>query len=126
MKKEIFAAALLIALSVGSVINLNYLRDCTGAVTAGIDAACEFAQAGRWDSAVSSAEKAEKTWSSASVYTGVFIRHTEADGVSDAFFDFLGAVYGKDSASVRRAGLILKKRIRGLYEMERPSLGSIL
>ena len=126
MKKELFAAVLLIALSAGSAVNLRYLSALTLDMTSEIDAACAYAQAGRWDDAAYEAEKARGKWSSAAGYTRVLIRHTEADGVSDAFYEFLGAIGGRDPAAVLRCAMILKKHVSDLYDMERPSLGSIL
>ncbi|MCR4772298.1 MAG: DUF4363 family protein [Oscillospiraceae bacterium] len=126
MKKELFAAALLIALSTLSAFNLRYLRALTLDMTSKIDAACAYAADGLWDSAAAEAGKAEEAWSSALGYASVFIRHAEADGVSDAFCELLGAIYGKDRPAVLRSAMILKKHVSGLYDMERPSLGSIL
>ncbi|MBO4330464.1 MAG: DUF4363 family protein [Oscillospiraceae bacterium] len=125
MKKELSAAVLLIALSAGSAINLGVLHRLTLEISARIDAACAYSRAGQWDEAVSEAEEAERTWSASKGYTSVFIRHSEADGVSDAFYDLLGAIYGRDPAAVRRSSLLLKNRISSLYDMEKPTLGSI-
>ncbi|MBP5167135.1 MAG: DUF4363 family protein [Oscillospiraceae bacterium] len=126
MKKEFFAAALLIALSAGSAANLRFLRAFTRDMTAGINDAYTYAQIGQWDSAAEAAEKAEEMWVSASGYTRILIRHTESDGVSEAFCDFLGAICAKDPPAALQSGLILKQRLSALYDMERPTLGSIL
>lgn len=126
MKKEIFAAAVLLLLAVVSVWNLSYAKKLTRELSETVDASLEMAQSDRWQEASQLAEAAEQKWSSADDYTHIFIGHTEVELTTDAFGDYLGELYRNDLGGARGAHQKLVEHIKTIYEMERLTLRSIL
>ena len=126
MKKEGFALILLMAVILGSFLNLRYIRRFTGGLELEVREAWEAAQEEDWPLAEKRAAGSMERWTGADKYTHIFIRHGEIDAVTDGFCDLLGAVRSRDLSEVYAAQLALRCRLTGLYEMERLTPGSIL
>ena len=64
-------------------------------------------------------------WLGADGYTHIFIRHSEIDSTTDAFFELMSDVRSGDAQSASGAYEKLAAHLDSLYTMERVTLGSI-
>ena len=126
MKKELIAALVLLLLFLGTLINIRVVDDLTGDLLALIETAEGRAQSGDMDAAASLVQRAAAQWQAAAPYTHVFIRHSETDGTTDAFFQLLTQLQSGDDAAAEGAFSLLKARLSGIAEIEHISLGSVL
>ena len=125
MKRELAAAAVLILLLAGSWWNLKYLRDFTGGLSETLDRSRAYCEAGQFELAEQELEKAAQDWLGADGYTHIFIRHSEIDSTTDAFFELMSDVRSGDAQSASGAYEKLAAHLDSLYTMERVTLGSI-
>lgn len=125
MKRELAAAAVLILLLAGSWWNLKYLRDFTGGLCETLDLSRAYCEAGQFELAEQELEKAAQDWLGADGYTHIFIRHSEIDSTTDAFFELMSDVRSGDAQSASGAYEKLAAHLDSLYTMERVTLGSI-
>lgn len=125
MKRELAAAAVLILLLAGSWWNLKYLRDFTGGLSETLDLSRANCEAGQFELAEQELEKAAQDWLGADGYTHIFIRHSEIDSTTDAFFELMSDVRSGDAQSASGAYEKLAAHLDSLYTMERVTLGSI-
>ena len=125
MKRELFAGAVLLLLAIGSWINLNYLRDFTGGLTETLELSRAYCEAGRFELAESELEKTSDAWLAADGYTHIFIRHSEIDSTTAAFFELMSDVRSEDAQSAAGSYEKLLAHLSSLYTMERVTLGSI-
>ncbi len=125
MKKEIFAALLLVILAGISIWNLHYAESLTTELTQTLDASLTMAADEQWAQAVALAESASNRWRGADSYTHIFISHNKVDLTTDAFGDYLGELYRNDIGGARGAHQKLSAHIETIYEMERITLKSI-
>ena len=114
MKREIAAGLVLLLLAIGSWFNLNYLREFTA-----------YCYAGRFDLAEEVLSKAADEWLGTDGYTHIFIRHSEIDSTTDAFFELMSDVRSGDAESAAGSYEKLLAHLSSLYTMERVTLGSI-
>ena len=126
MKKEIFAGFLLLLILVGMVLNIRCIKDFTGSIDSLSAQAWEQAAAGDWEGADASAEELERYWHSQRLYTGVFIRHSESGETENMIFAYIGALKNRDTKAAAAQLFLLRESVSDLYEMELPSLASIL
>lgn len=126
MKKEWLAVAILICVTLGSVLNLRFLKSFTQELDAQIGRAVFEAESENWTTAENMAADAMRDWTGMDKYSHIFIRHGEIDAVTDAFCAFLGTLRSRDTATLFAAQLALRNRLAELYEMERVTPGSIL
>ena len=125
MKKEIGAGILLAVLFVASLINIRYLEDFCDSTVELIGASQQSAENGDWPAAVQLAEQAQTQWQRNRGYTHIFIRHTELDATTEAFYAYLTCLYGQTPEEVRGLGLALQARIQAVLDMERINFGTI-
>ena len=126
MKKELLALMLLLGVIWGSSENLRCLRRFTAELDRNVTSAVSEAEAEHWIDAEALAAHAMENWTDKELYTHIFIRHGEIDGVTDGFCTLLGAIRSQDKSAIYAAQLALRNRIAELYEMERVAPGSIL
>lgn len=125
MKREIIAAILLILLFAGAVINIrvndNMVQELENEVTAAYDSA----ENGDYDLAQSQLKAAAEHWLRLDSYTHIFIRHTEIDALTDAFFEFEASLCEKEEA-YRGTYDMLMAHLESIRTMEHLRFGSIL
>ena len=126
MKREAVAAALFSALILLSLWNLRRIDKLTGEMTRLLEASEASAESGELDNALGYAEKALEVWLSAEGHTHIFIRHSEIDGTSDAFYELLSAIKDSDGDALSPAYGKLLYHIDSISGMEHVSIGSIL
>lgn len=124
MKREITALVLLILLFAGSLINIA----CTDKIVYSLEdeagRAFLSAQNGDFDSAKSQLSAAAEHWLALDGYTHIFIRHTEIDSLTDAFFDFEAAL-NDDGGAYVGAYHKLMAHLESIRTMEHLKFGSI-
>ena len=126
MKRETVAAALFLALILLSFWNLRKIDKLTNEMTRLLEASEASARSGELDDALGYAEKALEVWLSAEGHTHIFIRHSEIDGTSDAFYELLSAIKDSDGDALSPAYGKLLYHIDSISGMEHVSIGSIL
>lgn len=124
MKREVIAAALFSALILFSFWNVRRIDKLTGEMTRLLESSETAAESGELDAALGYAEKALEVWLSAEGHTHIFIRHSEIDGTSDAFYELLSAIEEGDALSPAYGKLLY--HIDSISGMEHVSIGSIL
>ena len=124
MKREAVAAALFSALILFSFWNLRKIDKLTNEMTRLLEVSEASAESGELDNALGYAEKALEVWLSAEGHTHIFIRHSEIDGTSDAFYELLSAIKDGDALSPAYGKLLY--HIDSISGMEHVSIGSIL
>ena len=92
MTKELIAAALLALIILGAWLNLLYLDELVSAVEEGISLSMASYRAGNTQEAHDALLNALALWLNADGYTHIFIRHSEIDAISDAFYDLSEAM----------------------------------
>ena len=124
MKREAVAAALFSALILFSFWNLRKIDKLTNEMTRLLESSEASVESGELDDALGYAEKALEVWLSAEGHTHIFIRHSEIDGTSDAFYELLSAIEEGDALSPAYGKLLY--HIDSISGMEHVSIGSIL
>lgn len=125
MKKELIAALLLITLFALSLINIQANERMIGRLSDGVEKAYAEYCRGDADAASDTLRKTCESWLALDGYTHIFIRHSEIDSTTDAFFDLLSAMHDDRPDSVDGAYGKLKAHLDSLVGMERLGLGSI-
>lgn len=126
MKREAVAAVLFSALILFSFWNLRKIDKLTNEMTRLLEASEASARSGELDDALGYAERALEVWLSAEGHTHIFIRHSEIDGTSDAFYELLSAIKDSDGDALSPAYGKLLYHIDSISGMEHVSIGSIL
>lgn len=125
MKREIAAYTLLLVLFLGAVYNINVMEDKIGSLRSEVKFSYESAQKGDFENAERQLRKAADRWLGMDEYTHIFIRHTEIDSATDAFFDMLSDIASKDADSAAGSYRKLDAHLKSLITIEQLSFGSI-
>ncbi len=124
MKRETGAFALLLLLLLLSAWNLRRADFLTEAIGRNLNRAERALERGDESNALTAFDSAEELWRSARVYTGVFLRHPDLDGVSDAFFE-LRQLLQNDPGAAPAAFDKLRYHLETLDSMEHLSLETV-
>jgi len=125
MKKEVAAAALLIALIAASLFNVGWLDRFVGGISDCLELSRECMEAGDFKEAENQLLLAIETWTGADGYTHIFIRHSEINSTTDAFFEALSDVVSEDGKSAVGSFGKLNAQLKSITGIEHPKLGSI-
>jgi len=125
MKKEIVAAALLLALIAGALYNVHWLDRFIGGILDSIDQSRECMETGDFKEAEDHMLLAIDTWTGADGYTHIFVRHSEINSTTDAFFEALSDVVSEDEKRAEGSFGKLDAQLLSIIGIERPKLGSI-
>lgn len=125
MKKEIFAIITILLLIVASLINIFHLNNLIDSMTTHINAAIFALNVGDISIAESELNNALKIWLNSSKYTHVFIRHTEIDAITDAYFDALAAIKSENNSAITLIEQT-KYHLESILSIEKLSLESVL
>ena len=125
MKKELCAAGLLLALLLSAFGNFFYLSALSDRIGRHLDCSAVALQAEDPDTARMEMRLALKIWLNADGYTHVFLRHSEIDSTSDAFYDVLACLQSPDTDGTAAAMEKLRYHLDSIVSMERPTLRSI-
>lgn len=124
MSREIFALLLIVLLLAGSLLNISRAeRLCTG-ILENLDLAEKSVEEKDWPGAKAAAEAALKLWQESRSYTHIFIRHSEIDSFSDAYFELKEAILS-ESEEIEPLFDKLRYHIENIADMEKIRLGNI-
>lgn len=126
MKRESCAIALLLVLLVGSLWNIRCLDRRIDAIEYDLRQSMEAADSGDFESARRHFDTALDTWLKADSYTHIFIRHSEIDSTSDAFYELMELLAKDDAEGSPSAYLKLLYHLESIDQMDHLRLGSIL
>ena len=125
MKKEIAAAIILIALFAGVMLNIKVSGNIILSLEDDVTAAYESARNGDFDRAKPQLDAAIEHWMSLDVYTHIFMRHSEINSTTEAYFQLKSDIYAEDIGAAEGSYSLLMADLDSLMTMEQISFGSI-
>ena len=124
MKRELWAALLLLLLIAGAVWNVRSADVLVNTVEQSLHRAELAASRGDFDLARAALQNGREVWNRHSLYTRIFFRHPDLDSIQDAFFGLEQLFLQKD-AGWPAALAQLRYHLRTVDEMEHVTLGAI-
>ena len=124
MRREVIAILLLILLLGILLGNIRYLDNLVEDIEEAVSRSSAAWERSNTQLAVSELETAMERWQSAADYAHIFLRQTEIDAVSDAFFDLSASLHGEEKDS-RDDYLRLFYHLDSLERMDALRLSSI-
>ncbi len=125
MKKEIVAAVLLLLLFAGVLVNIRVNENIVSSLIDEVDASYESLKNGDTEKADEQLDAAIEHWLTLDGYTHIFIRHSEINATTDAFYGYRADVGDGDADTAAGSYGLLKETLLSLMTMEQISLGSI-
>ena len=125
MKKEIAAAVILALVFIGVLVNIKVAGNIILSLEEDVTAAYESAEKGDFDRAKPQLDAAVEHWMSLDGYTHIFIRHSEINSTTQAYFQLKSDIYAEDMGAVEGSYGLLISTLDSLMTMEQLSFGSI-
>lgn len=125
MKKEIISALLLLLIFSGVLINIRINERIVSSLINEVDMSYENLKNGNEDKAMQQLDNAIEHWLNLDGYTHIFIRHSEINSTTDAFYGFRSDVGSGDADAANGSYGLLKETLLSLMTMEQISLGSV-
>lgn len=125
MKKEIISALLLLLIFSGVLVNIRINERIVSSLINEIDMSYENLKNGNKDKAMQQLDTAIEHWLNLDGYTHIFIRHSEINSTTDAFYGFRSNVGSGDADAANGSYGLLKETLLSLMTMEQISLGSV-
>lgn len=125
MKKELIAAVLLAVIFAGVMLNIRASEKIVSSLMSEVDAAYAQLQSGDNESAVKTIDRAIEHWLMLDGYTHIFIRQSEINSTTEAFFQFKSDIGSGDADAAEGSYGLLSETLRSIMTMEQISLGSI-
>lgn len=125
MKKELIASALLLVLIAGALFNVYWLDRFVGGISDSLESSRECMEACDFERAKDHLLAAIDAWTGADSYTHIFIRHSEINSTTDAFYEALSDVVSEDVKSAEGSFGKLDAQLNSIVSIERPKMGSI-
>lgn len=125
MKKEIISALLLLLIFSGVLINIRINERIVSSLINEVDMSYENLKNGNEDKAMQQLDTAIEHWLNLDGYTHIFIRHSEINSTTDAFYGFRSDVGSGDADAANGSYGLLKETLLSLMTMEQISLGSV-
>lgn len=125
MRKELAAAIILALLLTGVMVNIRVASNIILGLKEDVTAAYQSAEKGDFDRAKPQLDAAVEHWMSLDGYTHIFIRHSEINSTTEAYFQLKSDIYAEDMGAVEGSYGLLMATLDSLMTMEQLSLGSI-
>lgn len=126
MKKREYAAVfVLTAMILLSMWNLNKIDSLTDSIIVLMSKSQTYADNLDSRAALRALNEGLELWLESDGYTHIFIRHSEIDSTTDAFYELKESLMGTDAISTRSAYEKLRYHLESIDRMEHVSLGSI-
>ncbi len=125
MKKELLAGITFLLLIIGAATNIHYLKGLTDELNVQLDEVTQLCANEEYDKAQTKLQKTLDAWIAANNYTYVFIRHSEVDATTDAFYDGLIAIANENTTEIQHSIAMLKKHINNIFDMECVTIRSV-
>ena len=125
MKKELVALIIILVMIISSVANILHLDRLVKNMDAHTVAAINAYHAENIDLAEHELILALDSWLNAEAYTHVFLRHSEIDTTTDAYYEALSAIHEKSESTI---ALLSKARyhIKSILSMEQVTFKSVM
>ena len=125
MKRELAAALLLLSLLVGAALNIRHLDALTDELIVSLNRSEHAAQRADFDAPLIAYDNALRLWEQSQTYAAIFLRHSDIDTASDAFYQLEAVLRQADERSYPAAYAQLRHRLRVIDRMERLSPGTV-
>lgn len=125
MKKEIISALLLLLIFSGVLVNIRINERIVSSLINEVDMSYENLKNGNEDKAMQQLDTAIEHWLNLDGYTHIFIRHSEINSTTDAFYGFRSDVGSGDADAANGSYGLLKETLLSLMTMEQISVGSV-
>ena len=125
MKKEIISALLLLLIFSGVLVNIRINERIVSSLINEVDMSYENLKNGNEDKAMQQLDTAIEHWLNLDGYTHIFIRYSEINSTTDAFYGFRSDVGSGDADAANGSYGLLKETLLSLMTMEQISLGSV-
>lgn len=125
MNKEIISALLLLLIFSGVLVNIRINERIVSSLINEVDMSYENLKNGNEDKAMQQLDTAIEHWLNLDGYTHIFIRHSEINSTTDAFYGFRSDVGSGDADAANGSYGLLKETLLSLMTMEQISLGSV-
>lgn len=125
MKREIFAALLLLVLIGASVWNIRRADRLTDEIREHLELSERALLAADPNYAKEQLEAAKRIWLSARGYTQMFLRHPELDGTSDVFYETLQDLQAGELRALPAAYERLRYHLDSIRDMEHVRWGTV-
>lgn len=125
MKKEIISALLLLLMFSGVLVNIRINERIVSSLINEVDMSYENLKNGNKGKAMQQLDTAIEHWLNLDGYTHIFIRHSEINSTTDAFYGFRSDVGSGDADAANGSYGLLKETLLSLMTMEQISLGSV-
>lgn len=125
MTREIIAYILLAAIFFGSLINIGYMDRTFSDLEQTAEKAYEYSAIGRDEEAERLLRSACDDWLRLDAYTHIFLKHTEIDAATDAFFELFSDISEGNTDAASGSLRKLKAHLESLITAEKISFGSI-
>ena len=125
MRKELAAAIILALLLTGVMVNIRVASNIILSLKEDVTAAYQSAEKGDFDRAKPQLDAAVEHWMSLDGYTHIFIRHSEINSTTEAYFQLKSDIYAEDMGAVEGSYGLLMATLDSLMTMEQLRLGSI-
>ena len=125
MKKEFFASLTILSLLLISIAGYIHLTKLTNSITEHTNKAMGAVSQANFELARTELNAALLLWNDDEQYTHIFIRHSEVDTVSDAFYEALGNVCSNQKEEAQISILKLMYHVNSVQSMERITLRSV-
>lgn len=124
--RKMYLGILVLAVMLAAVLyNVSYLDRRIGGLTEQVDRAEALAEGGDFAGAARELEEAISQWNGMDGYTHIFIRHSEIDGTTDAFYEYLSDLLAEEGGSARGSCGKLRAHLTSIAGMEHVTFGSI-
>ena len=125
MKKELFAGLTILCLLIISIAGYVHLAKLTDGIALHTNKAMSAVAQGNFVTAQTEMNTALKLWNNDEHYTHIFIRHSEVDAVSDAFYEVLEAICANQKSEAQISIQKLMYHINSVQSMEKITFKSV-
>lgn len=125
MKKEIFAALLLLVILVLSIINTSCISHIANTVSDNVKEVSRLVSIREWEQAASLLEDTISYWRSKDDYIHSVLNHESADYMTDDLFELLGYIYSQDENTVKSHSQLVLIQLEDLNKFEHIRICSI-
>ena len=126
MKREWIALGIVLTILTFSIVNAGYVAHRTRDFSIQLSVAQFYCDSGERQEAASRVSDSLLGWLQWRKYAHIMLRHSEVDGVSDAYYDLLAALEDRDQAVTDAAFDKVTHKLSCIADMEQMTFGSIL
>lgn len=125
MKKELFAVGLLALILLLSVLNTHEIGKLCGDLEKLVEDSAKAAEEENWADSQQKLETAIALWQKHEGFTGIVLRHTDIETLTDDFFELTEHIYTRDPAATKAASALVREHLKSISRMESFNWGSI-